>query len=623
VLGKIIDAVFTTLGRYVVGVIDGVADAFEWLIDRVGDLIDWFNELMSNPVVAWMVEKFGGAISWIGDKLNLTSDALDAYNGSVNTAAKTTGDAAENMKSFWESTDAAGKALKSTGDTGSETVSAIGRITASLDGGTASVEYYENALVEMGYSAEEAGAMAVEAAKATDEAWKTSPTKELRFVIVDENGNTIGNVSEYLAGRISQGLPIFEENEGLISSGRAWEAEAARKAKGIPQVAKEERIVVGQNTAGVDIEADYVVYNAQGSPTMALDVTNAGYNTYQNTGRYGWQMVEASEGAPEAGWNAFEYWNAPWVTASGKTPESEHYIPPPKWGPGSENWEDTAKTAADATEEIGEAVEETSSIIDSSAGQIESSAATIGSANAAIASSHAETAVQSVSAADQMRAAMLEKMAAMRGGATAESGTMATEVSGAASRMRISSAAEAANMADIVKAKFAEMSASAQGISTGSGAGSSGGGEYSSEMCPFGETGIPTGRGAGQVNSVGNGVITTQGYVSATGNTGFRSKAYQQAQGLLPCAAKGGAVTDEGIVLVGEQGPELIRLPRGAKVSSTSQTQRAARQKETQGKNEIHLHIGTFVGDQAGLRKLQRLLEGMSINENVRKGVTG
>jgi len=188
--------------------------------------------------------------------------------------------------------------------------------------------------------------------------------------------------------------------------------------------------------------------------------------------------------------------------------------------------------------------------------------------------------------------------------------------------MNITSAAEAANMAETIKAKFAEMSAAARNVSTGGGGSS--GGSYTSGACPFGSNTVQTGANLPVAGSW-NGSIETQTNVQmGYPNYGFRSKAYQQAYNVLPCAASGGEVTDEGVVLVGEQVPELIKLPRGAKVSSTHHTREriGGDQKASGHKNEVHLHIGTFVGDQAGLRKLQRLLEGMRISENVRKGVT-
>ncbi len=621
-MGYAWDIAWKLLGKAMDGAIDAIAGGIGWLIDKIGALVDWFGKLMDNPVAKWLINTVGGAIDWVTDKIDLGNDALAAYSKSLDGVSDTTDTV----------TDALGVLADSAKDLGSEVEISGGAVEAALRSagtvGEAALAELEEEFIRNGGTSEEWAEIVKANSAEINAAWSQGATKDLNInadstpaiapgttpsagTPANQNGKwmQVDSGQWYYTDTSGRTSPV--SNYGEVPAGSGSPSDAGTSGDPLANVEFEDPYATGYINQGVNYSFspnDPTKTPGSGMRGTIAVLNDAGKAIYTFSGYF----------------NEFE----DLVKSVGKEVEITTRE--------QENQYGDLITCYGA---VGDAVEQTAEVAGSSAKMVEASNETIAeshtetgqkstsavkTSNEAIADSHTETAQKSVSAADQMRAAMLEKMAAMRGGTTAESETMATEVSGAASRMRISSAAEAANMADIVKAKFAEMSASAQGINTGSGAGSSGGSGYSSEMCPFGETGIPTGRGAGQVNSVGNGVITTQGYVSATGNTGFRSKAYQQAQGLLPCAAKGGEVTDEGIVLVGEQGPEVVRLPRGAKVSSTSQTQRAARQNESSAKREIHhhWHIGTFVGDKAGLRKLQRLLDGIEINENVRKGMS-
>lgn len=78
-----------------------------------------------------------------------------------------------------------------------------------------------------------------------------------------------------------------------------------------------------------------------------------------------------------------------------------------------------------------------------------------------------------------------------------------------------------------------------------------------------------------------------------------------------------------GLALVGEQGPELIELPRGTKVYSSQKSMDMVKSMipTMQPKSEIHLHIGTLIADDYSLKQLERKLRDIRINENTRLGV--
>ena len=83
----------------------------------------------------------------------------------------------------------------------------------------------------------------------------------------------------------------------------------------------------------------------------------------------------------------------------------------------------------------------------------------------------------------------------------------------------------------------------------------------------------------------------------------------------LPKLASGGESVGEGFAIVGDSGPELAYLGRGASIAPLSSARGA-------GGNNIHLHIGTFIGDRAGIMKLVKEIKKLSIFEDARRGVT-
>lgn len=84
----------------------------------------------------------------------------------------------------------------------------------------------------------------------------------------------------------------------------------------------------------------------------------------------------------------------------------------------------------------------------------------------------------------------------------------------------------------------------------------------------------------------------------------------------VPGLAGGGSVTSGGLAVVGENGPELRFMPRGASVVPLSSPQLNL----GGGVRDVHLHIGTLVADDAGLRKLNRALLKINNLETVRTG---
>lgn len=74
----------------------------------------------------------------------------------------------------------------------------------------------------------------------------------------------------------------------------------------------------------------------------------------------------------------------------------------------------------------------------------------------------------------------------------------------------------------------------------------------------------------------------------------------------IPRLAKGGTVSDSGLAMVGEKGPEVVSLPKGATVHPTG-----TGPSMNQRPQEIHLHVGDkefakFVMDQSGLSQLRQ-----------------
>lgn len=97
----------------------------------------------------------------------------------------------------------------------------------------------------------------------------------------------------------------------------------------------------------------------------------------------------------------------------------------------------------------------------------------------------------------------------------------------------------------------------------------------------------------------------------------------------LPALAAGGMVTQPTVTLIGEGPDHEAVLPLNAKVYTqlaegiTKQLNVPATTSQTttnNTKNEVHLHVGTLVADDLGLKKLNRELEKYRIQEAKRRG---
>lgn len=95
----------------------------------------------------------------------------------------------------------------------------------------------------------------------------------------------------------------------------------------------------------------------------------------------------------------------------------------------------------------------------------------------------------------------------------------------------------------------------------------------------------------------------------------------------VPRMARGGTVTEGGIVITGEEGPELAYLPKGAQVNSSrtplidyDELARAISRVVGKGSAGHHWHIGTMIADKNGIRKLVREIDAVLGEESIRKG---
>jgi len=665
IFGRVWDKEWDMIGQALTIAVDIICGAIDGIVSVIETLIDWFDKIADHPVVKFFTNLFAGAVKVAGGALDAllgptedTAEAFDEMEESADKAAKAVKRQADEaakaeaiIKQQSGTLEEIAESYTNAGDRSEALTDAISAQINTWDSSGASMEYYENQLMDLGYTAEEAAAMVAKASADADKAWATSPTKTVSISLPDGSSLNAQNLSDYMRDALAAGGPVTPEGQAQQAAGIAsWKQEADLKAKGIPQSAAEDHVKLTSN-AGVEIDADYVVYNAEGQPTKALDITDQGYTVWdyktqtgpvsEGGGRKDWIISEANYGSPGAAWNSFESWSNPWVTASGKTPDSEHYIPPPNYGPGSKNWKETSEESVRATENIGTAIDENAEKTGSAAKKIESASKSLEVSGTKIATTHVTAGDRASSAAEVMRQNVTGRFSSMKETASAESETMNGSVSGSMNRMRVTSAAEASTMVDTIKAKFAEMTAAAQAVDVSAAA--AGG----STPSPFGQGG---GKSTGSGSSSGGSTPSGNGYYSRTTGawisteTGFRSHAYDQAKDLLMCdkgwgkafsgAAEGGDVAGSGVLVVGEKGPEIVNLPKGAKVTPLSgkgdpinydrlagAIGKALGSKGGAGK-EVHLHIGTFVGDQAGLRKLQRLLEGIQINEGARKGVS-
>lgn len=73
--------------------------------------------------------------------------------------------------------------------------------------------------------------------------------------------------------------------------------------------------------------------------------------------------------------------------------------------------------------------------------------------------------------------------------------------------------------------------------------------------------------------------------------------------------------------LVGEEGPEIVELPRGAKVYSNQDSMNMVQGSDKKvEKTEVHIHVGTLVADEYGLTELERRLSNVRGSEKTRLG---
>ena len=95
----------------------------------------------------------------------------------------------------------------------------------------------------------------------------------------------------------------------------------------------------------------------------------------------------------------------------------------------------------------------------------------------------------------------------------------------------------------------------------------------------------------------------------------FRQNELDELLGKVPKYANGTNFHPGGLAWVGELGRELVELPRGSKVYTNSESQSINNQRP------ISLYIGTYIGDDYGLKQLERKLRGIRIGEDNRLGV--
>jgi len=111
----------------------------------------------------------------------------------------------------------------------------------------------------------------------------------------------------------------------------------------------------------------------------------------------------------------------------------------------------------------------------------------------------------------------------------------------------------------------------------------------------------------------------------------------QDLTGVIPgllALARGGIVMTPGLAMVGEAGPEIVSLNRGATVIPLDKTNQAIDYNLLADKvatavtraigsgvvRDLHLH-GNFFGDEAAFRQLNRKLKSVNNMESVRTGV--
>jgi hypothetical protein len=83
--------------------------------------------------------------------------------------------------------------------------------------------------------------------------------------------------------------------------------------------------------------------------------------------------------------------------------------------------------------------------------------------------------------------------------------------------------------------------------------------------------------------------LVTMGKLILAGIVGVAKAIGKAIKDKIPFLSTGGSISSGGMAVVGERGPELVNLPRGATVYSNAQS-------KTMGGNNIHVHVNGRVG---------------------------
>lgn len=123
--------------------------------------------------------------------------------------------------------------------------------------------------------------------------------------------------------------------------------------------------------------------------------------------------------------------------------------------------------------------------------------------------------------------------------------------------------------------------------------------------------------------------IPTPGKILPMGDTTLSKLLKGVGSNRIPLMADGGDIISGGLAVIGEQGPELLSVPKGATVTPLQKevidydrlaNAIARALGGNGGGKEVHLHTSMIVADDAGLRKLARMLKSINIAEDVRTG---
>lgn len=117
-----------------------------------------------------------------------------------------------------------------------------------------------------------------------------------------------------------------------------------------------------------------------------------------------------------------------------------------------------------------------------------------------------------------------------------------------------------------------------------------------------------------------NAISDRQGVDLSTAYDMWETNEREKIFGRVPQYASGTDFHRGGLAWVGEQGPELVGLPRGSKVYTNEKSMEMTRATSQTNKTEVHLHIGTLIADNNGLTQLERKLRDIRVNENARLG---